>query len=153
MTPAKTLDIKSVERFLEVRGWKPSPYTHHAFISADSAWEVELDVDGGVCTMISINQFTDSDVPNDAYKGGMEARARYETVGNECYSVDELRDELYSLGAMPFECPDCGDAGGEPRTATSEPYLYGVDADGNRGEMRTETFEGCSKCIKTYWRD
>jgi hypothetical protein len=152
MTPTKTLDIKSVERFLEVRGWKPSEYTHHAFVSPDREWEIELDVNWPECLGIIVNKFTDSDLPNDAYKGGMEAVGRYEQVA-EYTDFEEFKSEAVSLGAIPWVCPYCGEEGGEPRSCESEPYLYGADADGNRGEMRTETLEGCSKCIKTYWRD
>jgi hypothetical protein len=144
VTPTQTLDIKSVERFLEVRGFERSVNYggEVSYISADSEWAVELNGTDSV----SLCKFTDGDIDGVAV-------GRYETAGDECSTLDELKAEMYSVGALPFECPNCGDAGGEPRTATSEPYLYGADADGNRGEMRTETFEGCSKCIKTYWRD
>ena len=54
-------------------------------------------------------------------------------TASECNSFEEFCGEMVNLCALPWECPYCGKAGGEPRTAYSR-YLYGADADGNRGE-------------------
>jgi hypothetical protein len=141
MTPAKSIfDFKATERFLTVRGWTQHPDDFHAWVSPCGFFEVFLDADIETAAITHLEHVEGTTTCTETHEA-------------EVSSLEELARELVSLGAMPFECPNCGDVGGEPRTATSEPYLYGADADGNRGEMRTETTEGCSKCIKTYWRD
>jgi hypothetical protein len=55
-------------------------------------------------------------------------------------------NEILSDDEPQWSCPYCGDEGGEPMIKYSRPYLYGADYDGNRGEMRQDAEECCSKC-------
>jgi hypothetical protein len=135
-----TSAVNEIERFLKIRKWKRDVNSlgEVSYISPDSEWCVELSGDGDGCC--AIRKFTDSDIDGIA-------TGRYVTE-LETETLAELKEGLVSIDAMPWECPNCGEDGGEPRTKYSR-YLYGADADGNRGEWRDEEEEGCSKCIRS----
>ncbi len=125
--------IAVVERWLEVRGWKRTVNYggEVSYISVSSEWAVELNGD-----YMSICKFTDGDIDGVAV-------GRYETEGEECSTLDELRNEMYSVGAMPFECPNCGEAGGAPVTKTTREF-QGCREHGGMVEMDEER---CTLCV------
>ena len=143
MATTQTFDIAAIERFLQVRGWERSDslrdWDGHIWLKGRDEWRIELTDIGA-----SIEKFTDADIPDDHYKGGFVAVGRFETVGQECYSLAELEAELVSLGAMPYECPYCGEAGGEPVDVYWTEY-QGVSPHG--GVVET-TEERCTKCVR-----
>jgi len=136
-------EIEQIERFLRVRNWDHAVnQLGEAEYSLNGEWQVQITKDG----YWALGKFTDADVPNDAYKGGYEAVGRYET---ECEgtSLKALEAALVARGVMPWECPYCGEEGGNPVTTYSR-YLYGADYDGNRGEWREDAEEQCTKCAR-----
>jgi hypothetical protein len=140
--------LEPMERFLRIRKWTRdvNPIGEIEYTRPDREWRVQFTKDG----YWSIGEFTDTDLPNDAYKGGMEAVGRYHSL-SEGDTLAELATELVSMGVIPWACPNCGEEGGEPRTSYSR-ELYGADYDGNRGEWREYEEEGCSKCIRDQVR-
>ena len=144
-SPPIVSELDRIERFLRIRHWTRdvNPLREVEYTSPDGEWRVQVGKEG----YWSLGKFTDSDVPNDAYKGGMEARGRFESVA-EGDTLAELEETMVSEGAIPWACPNCGEEGGTPATSYSR-ELYGTDADGNRGEMREYTEECCSRCIRS----
>jgi hypothetical protein len=132
------------ETFLLAAGWKREVNLlgEIELTQPSGDWQVQISK-GEWCALL---EFTDADVETD---WGWEARGRYKTISE--YADNEWPDmkaEMISLGLLPppkWECPACGEAGGQPRTIYSR-YLYGADADGNRGEWRTDEEECCSRC-------
>lgn len=137
-TPTLT-PISVIHRFFKVRGWTGSPNElgEMELYSPDLKFRVQMSAHGLMALQAWLPVEGFSQDPN-----------RYQTIAE--FTGDEWSDmqtELVSVGAMPWECPNCGEEGGEPRTAYSR-ELYGADADGNRGEWRDYEEEGCSKCVR-----
>jgi hypothetical protein len=140
-------ELDRIERFLRVRGWKRdvNPLREIEYTPLDGEWRVQVIASG----YWWLSHFTDADRPVFGHDGAelLMAVGRYESV-EEGDTVESLEKAMVGAGAMPWECPYCGESGGEPRTAYSR-ELYGSDADGNRGEWREYAEECCSKCIKS----
>ncbi len=143
MTQTKTLNISEIERFLKVRGWKRCTFfvSTDVFESPCGQWRVDIDRDPQY-GMITVEKFTDADI--QVQDVGSVATGRYETVGDECYSLEELEAELVSLGAMPWECPNCGEAGGLPQVIYSQEF----QGDPAHGGLVHFEEHGCSRCIR-----
>src|SRR5690242_20549409 len=94
-------ETEQIERFLRVRGWERKGVNSLGEIEYHKGrdeWQVQISPDG----WWSLNKFTDSDVPNDAYKGGMEAVGRYESV-DEGITLKALEETMVAHGAMEWE--------------------------------------------------
>lgn len=132
-----------MERVLRVRNWtqETNPLGEIELTSPDREYQVQIAKDG----YWALCKFTDGDLPNDAFKGGMEAVGRYESIG-EGDTLAELEGAMVAVGAIPWTCDYCGEEGGLPTTHYSR-ELYGADYDGNRGEWREYEERRCSKCI------
>lgn len=128
----ETTAIPQISGYLAIRGWKSetSPIGEILITSPSGEWRVQITAKDG---WAAIHHFT-----------GVPSRWKLEA---ECDGFNAMRDQLTNVGALEWECPNCGETGGRPRE-TSERYMYGADADGNRGEMRWDVTEGCSKCIR-----
>jgi hypothetical protein len=130
-----------IKQFLQIRGWKHFQTTasgeavYGQFSRKPDAPRIQVEVsDSGYWALRSWSgQVTGEDVWHTEAEGE---------------TLDELRAELLGCGAMEWECPHCGESGGEPRTQYCR-YEYGADADGNRGEMREEEIEMCTKCVES----
>ncbi len=145
MATAIKNETEQIERFLRIRDWNALGVNYLGelvYTKGRDEWQVEISKDG----WWSLNKFTDGDLPNDAYKGGFEAAGRYESL-DEGQTLKALEAAMVSRGAMEWECPYCGESGGEPRTSRSR-ELYGADYDGNRGEWREYEEECCSRCFR-----
>lgn len=119
-----TLGRVSIERFLEVHGWRRGdsfacPY----FTSPDGEWCVEIDEEWASPVKVH-----DPDV-----------------IGRECYNLAELERELVSLGAMEWECPNCGESGGKPITETSREW----QGDAAHGGYVNWEETRCTNCVRT----
>ena len=134
MPNAVQSEAAQIERFLAVRGWKRGD----ARSAAEAAGvTIYMRPDGEFWVEIGLHIWS-------LYQRD-ELKPRY-LLAYEGETLAELEREAVSLGAVAWWCPNCGEEGGEPREAYDR-YLYGADADGNRGEWREDTIEGCSKCI------
>lgn len=94
---------------------------------------------------VTVCKLSDADV--QVQDVGAVATPRWVTVGDECYTADGLEKELVSLGAIEWECPNCGETGGHPRSIHSREF-QGDRAHGGYVEFEEE---GCSKCMQTRW--
>ncbi|HKT90115.1 MAG TPA: hypothetical protein VJQ59_16840 [Candidatus Sulfotelmatobacter sp.] len=132
--PISTCDI---ERFLIGHGWKraASLFGETAF-EKNGDWRVEVEDD-----CISIRRFSDSDI--QVQDVGAVATPRWVTE-SEWYSLDELRIELVWLEVHEWECPYCGESGGEPVTRTWREF-QGVEGHGGVVIFEEEV---CSKCYR-----
>lgn len=137
-----TLEIERMARFLRMRDWTRdvNPPGEIEYTSKDREWQVSITPKDG---WWSLGHFTDGDVPNDAYKGGYEARGRYESA-DEGQGLKDLEAAMVSVGAMEWECPYCGESGGEPMTNHSREW-QGDEYHGGMVEMAEEM---CSKCTR-----
>ncbi len=124
-TIEKRLDVAGAERFLRVRDWQLSRITEYGGLYFKGEFEVEIAIEEGFVNIVHVPSGDGVDV----------------------FTVADLERELVSRGAMEWECPYCGEPGGDP-VEVGERYLYGADADGNRGEWREDHETRCSKCTK-----
>lgn len=127
--PSASTEAHAIERFLTARGWI---LRGRLFMSPCGEWSCRLTDDRWELRSYDLAP-DDSETINVAAQG--------ETLA-------ELERGAISLGAVAWWCPNCGEEGGEPREYYDR-YFYGADADGNRGEWREDTIEGCSKCIQS----
>lgn len=136
---ARQNETPEIERFLQVRKWKRDVnfLGEIEYVSPSDEWQVQLSKDG----WWAIQRFTDSDI--QVQDVGAVATARWITE-SEGQLLTDLRDELVSLGAIEWECPNCGETGGQPRTAYSREWQGCTE----HGGPVTWEDEGCSKCIK-----
>ena len=134
--------VEQIERFLRVRDWERSgvnPLGEVEYTKGRDEWQVQISPDG----WWSLNKFTDSDVPNEAYKGGFEAVGRYESL-DEGMGVKALEAAMVSVGAMEWECPYCGETGGDPVTSYSREW----QGDEYHGGIVEWSEEMCTKCSR-----
>lgn len=138
-------EVDRIERFFRGRSWTTTTGVSRGEIyytspKPNDEWQVQVSVEG----YWALCHFTDGDLPNDAFKGGMEAVGRYESV-EEGDTVEELEKAMVSVEAMPWECPHCGEAGGEPITTTSREWQGHEAPIGGWVEF---TEEMCTKCLE-----
>lgn len=140
-TTATNAAVEQIERFLRVRGWERrgvNTFGEIEYTKGRDEWQVQISPDG----WWSLNKFTDSDLPNDAYKGGFEAVGRYESQ-DEGDSLKGLEAAMVSAGAQEWECPYCGETGGTPQTKGWSEFQGCAE----HGGMVDFTEECCSKCV------
>lgn len=128
-------ETPQIERFLTVRGWKRdvNPLGEIEFTKGRDEWQVQISKDG----WWALGKFTDSDIDG-------VATGRYQTV-SEGETLAELEKELVGEGAMEWECPNCGESGGTPRTSYSREF----QGCREHGGMVTWEDQGCSLCVKS----
>lgn len=138
-------DSDRMVSYLKVRGWKQStnPLGEIEMLHPSGEWMVQITPKDG---WAAIHSFTDSDI--QVQDVGAVATPRW-SLQYECESFAELRDELISVGVLPWECPNCGEAGGTPRTAYYSEW-QGCAEHGGRVDFEDS---GCSKCIKSQEPD
>lgn len=136
-------EVGRIERFFRGRTWTKTTGVSRGEIYYTSPkpsdeWQVQVSAEG----YWALCHFTDGDIPNDAYKGGMEAVGRYESV-EEGDTVEELEKAMVSVGAILWCCPHCGEEGGKPATIGWSEF-QGVEGHGG---MVNFSEDGCTKCI------
>jgi hypothetical protein len=125
-------DKSALEQFLKIRRWKSyvNPLGEVSYISPDSQFCVEIGPHGW-CSVGT------SDIDGEAVDG-------YVTQG-EPETLKELKEELLSLGALQWECPYCGEPGGEPYTVSWTEY----QGESPHGGLVTFQDERCTNCVRT----
>lgn len=133
MATTQTFDLKAVERFLVIRGWKQSEHDSCIWISPSGDWAVQANAE---VNSLEIQRFTDADVEDDRY-----TRTREEA---EVSTLPELEEKLVALGAIPFTCSYCGEEGGEPVTVFWSEF-QGVSGHGGMVDFQDGR---CTKCVR-----
>lgn len=132
-------EVDRIERFFRGRKWtrEVNPIGEIEYTSEDREWQVQVGKDAYWC----LGKFTDSDVETE---WGLAVQGRYHTEEEEeGESVEELEKAMVSVGAMSWECPHCGESGGEPVTIGWSEF-QGVEGHGG---MVNFSEDGCAKCI------
>jgi len=138
----ETGTINTIGNYLKVRGWKPavSELGEILMTHPSGDWQVQVSKDGWA----ALCRFSDADVQVEGV--GMVAIPRWITESE--YGPEEaqiLREEMISIGALEWECPNCGEPGGSPRSVVSREF-QGDEAHGGYVEFEDQ---GCSKCIRS----
>lgn len=127
--PISKFQLGEIERFLRVRGWEQSEDDYHIFLKKEGMFSVVIDAQAGWCYISHFSETSDDVDP----------------ISDELHSLAELELELVSVGAMEWECPNCGETGGEPRTRTYSDWQGGEYPNVQRMECEQE---GCTLCLR-----
>jgi len=131
-----TSEQRHIKSFLRTHGWGGDG---PMMVRPDCEWRVILESDGGW----RLERFLD--VNADAPCGPLRpAQYLLDSQGQTLEGTDEFRETAISVGAVEWDCPNCGATGGESVTRRSREF-QGCAEHGGMVEFEEEM---CTRCVR-----